>query len=167
MLADAAVVLEPDAVARDAPLDVALEQELAGREEHVHVVEVRLDEPLAQEEVLRRDRREALVAAPRRSVHAELAVGAHHLAVAVADRQELVQRVEDRRVGKHAPHGRHEVVAEEERVLEVHDVGLVRLDELREVLRVEALVAGGHREEVEVVRLRVEEVLVRVRRRRR
>ena len=97
VLADAAVVLEPDAVTGDSPVHVAFEQELARGEEHVHVVEVRLDEALAQEELLRRDRREALVAAARRCVRAELAVGAQHLAVAMADRQELVQRVEDRR----------------------------------------------------------------------
>ena len=97
-----------------------------------------------------------------RGVRAQLAVGPQHLAVAMADREVLVQRVEDRRVGEHAPDRRHEVVPDEERVLEVHDVGLVRPDELREVLRVEVLVAGGHREEVEVVGLRVEEVLVRI-----
>jgi hypothetical protein len=105
VLPDAAIVLEPDALSRDAPSHVALQQELARREEHVDVVQVRLDEPLAEEELLRRYRREALAAAPRRGVCAQLAVGAHHLPVAMADRQVLVQRVEDGDIGEHPPDG--------------------------------------------------------------
>ena len=56
----------------------------------------------------------------------------HHLAVAVADRQVLVQRVDDRHVGQRVPGDAHEVVAEEERVLEVHDVRLLGEQEVAE-----------------------------------
>ena len=106
--------------------------------------EMRLDEPLAQEERLRADLREALVAAARRRLQAQLvAVGAHHLAVAVADRQELVQRVDDRRVRQRAADRAEHVVADEEGVLEVDDVGLVREQEVAADARVERLVARG------------------------
>ena len=67
-LRDATVVLELQPLAGDAPVDVALEQEVARTQELVHVLEVRLDQALAQEEVLRRPVREALVAAPRRGL---------------------------------------------------------------------------------------------------
>ena len=78
-------------------LQVLLHQLRARRQEAVDVLELALDEALAQEERLLADLGEAFVAAPRRGFVAELgAEAAHHLAVAVADRQELVQRVDDR-----------------------------------------------------------------------
>ena len=68
---------------------------------------------------------------------------AHHLAVAVADRQVLVQRVDDRRVGQRVPRHAHDVVAEEERVLEVDDVGPVREQEVAEEPRQDLLVRAS------------------------
>ena len=75
---------------------------------------------LEQEELLRRDAGKALVAAGRRGVVAQLgAPRAHHLAAVVADRQQLVERVDDRRVRQRVAHlaqSRTDVVDHEGRV---------------------------------------------------
>ena len=73
------------------------------------------------------------MAATRRGLQARLlGGGAHELPVAVADRQELVQRVDDRALGQHAAEREH-VVADEVRVLEMDDVGLECPQEVRDV----------------------------------
>ncbi len=156
------VVLEQDPLARDAPLDEPLEQHGAGGDEQVDEPELRLDEAPAQEEALRGRVGKALVASPRRLVIAEGMVhGPDHLALVVADREELVQRVDDRHAGQRPPDLADGVIAQEERVLEVDDVGADGEQELAEVLGVEALVEA-HRsvEPVEVVAIGIDEVLV-------
>ena len=97
------------------------------------------------------------------SWHSSLLPRAHHLPVVMADRQVLVQHVDDRRVGQRVLRDAQDVVADQEVVLEVDDVGLVRQQEVAEVARERLLVgrtAGrGSRSRVDVG---VEEVLVGV-----
>src|SRR5689334_13671474 len=115
-----AVLLDLDPLGIDSPADVLLHQLGARRDEAVDVLELALDEAFAEEERLLADLREAFVAAPRRGLFAALGVeGADHLSIAMADRQELVQRVEDRRVGQHATDQAEQVEPDEVRVLEV------------------------------------------------
>src|SRR5688572_12675731 len=64
----AAAFLEPDLLARDAPVHVPLEQEVTWCEEEVDLIEVRADEPFAEEEVLLRTLHEALMTATRRGL---------------------------------------------------------------------------------------------------
>ena len=110
---------------------------------NVHEREMGLDEALAHEE------RPAGVIVGKHSwqrrgdssSQSSLVLGADHLAVPVADRHVLVKRVDDRRVGQRvAGHADH-VVARCRRVLEVHDVGLLREQEVAEVPR-QHLLAG-------------------------
>ena len=64
----------------------------------------------------------------------------------MADRHELVQRVDDRRIGQRVLDLPQHVVAEEHRVLQVHDVGLDRLQERPQMLGVELLVVADRAE---------------------
>ncbi len=80
----------------------------------------------------------------------------------VAYRQELVKRVDDRRVGQDGAHEGDEVVAKEERVLEVNDVGVVCAEKVGVVLRVDRLDPKAQPEEVELLGLGEEEVLMLV-----
>src|SRR5262249_17069243 len=134
-----------------------------GRQEQIDVLEVRQQKPPAQEEVLRRNVREALVAAARRRLAARL-VGARpdHLAVAVADRPELVQRVDDGGARQRRPRLPQQIDAEEERVLEVDYVGPVGAQELVVVVGDQVLVARRQQEGVEVGRVYAGQVLVGV-----
>jgi hypothetical protein len=130
----APVCLEADLRARDAPVDEALDGVLACGEEVIDEREVGLGEPLAHEEALRADLRKALVTASRRRVRAELPVPrTDELADVVTDRQVLVQRVHDRRVGQRVAYHADRVEADEERVLEMDDVGTVREKEVPEI----------------------------------
>ncbi len=61
-------------------------------------------------------------------------LGPDHLAVVVADRQVLVEHVDDRRVRQRVPRDAQEVVAEQVVVLEVDDVGPVREQKVAVVL---------------------------------
>jgi hypothetical protein len=149
-------------LARDPPGGVRLEQEGARADEAVHLGELGLDEALAQEEVLRRDVGEAGAALARARAGAQRAAGREQLAVAEAHRQVLVQRVDDRGVRQHVADGAHQVEAEEQAVLDVHDVGLVGAQEVGQVARVELLVARAGQEPVVVGRVGVEEVLAGV-----
>ncbi len=163
MLADAAVVLEPDAVRAGCP---SRRSAPAGTGSAPGTWST-----CARCDLMNRSRRKnscggisgkhSLQRRGEACVHSS-PLGPHHLPVAVADRQVLVQRVEDRHIREQAPDRRHDVEADEERVLEMDDVGLVCLEEVGDVPGVEALVARRHREEVEVARLREQEVLVRV-----
>ena len=93
----------------------------------------------AQEERLRRDLGIALVAAPRRGLQAQLAAeGPHQLAVVVADREVLVQRVDDRNVGQQAPRQAEQLGADEQGVLDVDHVGALGAQHLGEPLGVDA-----------------------------
>ena len=124
---------------------------------------LRLDEALAHEEVLWSDSGEALVAAARRLLSAQLVVlRSDHLAVPVADREVLVQGVDDRRVRQRVARHPDHVVAEVVRVLEVHDVGLQVPEEPLEMDGQRRPVGQPSEEVVEVAELGVEQVLVRV-----
>ncbi len=159
----AAAFLEPDLLARYAPVHVALEQEVARRKEQVDLIEVRPDEPLAEEEVLLGAFGEALGAATRRGLQAKRLVhGSHESAVTVADGHVVVQRVDDRRRGQHAADQGDQLAAHEQRVLKVHDVGVLRAQEVGEEPRVQRLLPIGHVEEVEPALLDPHEVLARV-----
>ena len=94
----------------------------------------------------------ALVAAPRRGLQAQLAVeGPHELAVVVADREVLVQRVDDRNVGQQAPRQAEQLGADEQGVLHVDHVGALSAEHLGEPVRVDTLVPRRHEELVELL----------------
>ena len=119
------ILLDNDLVGRKSPFDVPLAQVRAWCDEAVHQREMRLDESLAQEEGLRADLRIALVAASRRLLRARLIVGhTEHLPLSVADRHELVERVDDGRIRQRVPDLAKQVVSEEHGVLEMDDIGL-------------------------------------------
>jgi hypothetical protein len=118
-----AVVLLENPARFDAPIQIAVHQEPARRNEEINVLEVGLDELLAQVEVSWRDVREAAVTATWRCFETQLIVnGAHHLTMTVADRQVLVQRVQDCCVRKRAPCRADRGVAPKKGMLEMHDV---------------------------------------------
>src|SRR5581483_11904836 len=82
-----AVLDHAELVARQAPVDVALEQEVARADIQVGELQEGLDEDVALEELALGNVREAGAALGRRRAIAQrLALGFHHLAVVVADR---------------------------------------------------------------------------------
>ena len=142
-----ALRLDLDPVGGEAPGDVLVADVLVRRDEQVDERQVRLDEALSHVEDLGADLGEALVTAARRLLLAQLTLGVapHHLAVAVADRQVLVQGVDDRHVRQRVLRDAHDVVTEEDRVLEVHDVGLLGEQEVAEEPRQDLLVRATSR----------------------
>jgi len=87
-------------------------------------------------------------------------VGLHHLSAAVTNRQILVQRVYDRRIGQRIADLADKLVTEEPSVLKVDDVGPGGEQKVAKVSRVQPFV--GHRaiKRIKTKTLRIEEVLV-------
>src|SRR2546421_8600792 len=85
--------------------------------------------------------------------------GPHHLTVLVADRDEVVERVQDRGVRKRVADFTDHVEAEEQRVLKVDYIRFVRLEKVANV-RPQALVGVPSVERVKACELVVAEVLV-------
>src|ERR671910_2155032 len=138
----ATVVLDDNLLDGDAPIHISIAQEAARGEEEIDQRELLLDEPLANEELLRCDVGEALVTASRRLLRARfLAPDPEHLALSVADRQELMQRVDDRGFRKQVVRRPNRLVADEQRMLEMDDVRAMRGEEVGEVADYDLLVS--------------------------
>ena len=125
-----------DLLRRKAPVDVPALRELTRRDELIDQIEVGLQEQLAQEEVFRRDAREALRARTRIGAVTELPGLAvlHHLPAGVADREKLVQREDHRYPRGPVPDLPDQIDADTRVVLEVHDVGGEPFEQLTEVV---------------------------------
>ena len=85
---------------------------------------------------------------------------AHHLPVVVADRDVLMERVDDGGLGAAVAYLADERVAEELRVLYVHDIRTHRHEEVADVFRVEVGIGHGAVEVVVLELVCVEHVLV-------
>ena len=130
----APVLHDGDQVRIDAPADVAVAQEGAGRQEMVHQPEHRLDVLLAQNELVGGPVGEAAVAGVGRGRAAKgVAYRRHHLPVVGADRVIVVQRVDDLRPRADAADQEQHLHAQQQRVVDVHDVRLEGAQQVRQV----------------------------------
>lgn len=112
-----------DLLAGDAPVDVALAQEAARRDEAVDGGEMRLEEALAQQETVRADLREAAMTLGGRCAGAALPVTRpQHQPVMMADRIIVVQRHHDRRLRQEPPRQRQELGADQHEMVDVDDI---------------------------------------------
>ena len=125
---------------------------------------MRLNEPLAQVERLRRDIRKALVATLGRLLVAKFFVvdAPYHLALPVAYRQVLVESVDDGTLGQRVSDLPDHVVAKEQGVLEMNDSRSEGNEELVEVLGVEFFVRNGPGQPFKFIPIGVKKVLVGV-----
>jgi hypothetical protein len=147
-----AVLDDEQPVGRQSPVGIALRQEGARRDIGVGKLQHRTHEAFPLQEARRRDIGEAGVAVGRRGTAAKLrALGLHHLAVVVADRQELVERHDDRRIRQRFAHGIERLETEAQHMVEMHDVRPEIADEADEVATDVVGVAVGQEEVVVVV----------------
>ena len=128
----AAVAQHRDFVGRQAPGDIAVAQEVAGRDELIDQRQHAFQVLLAKHELVGRAVGEAAVAGIGRSAGAELvAVGRDHLAVIGADRIIVVQGIDDPCFRHDAPDQEQHLHAQQQRVVDV------------DYIRAEGLEQGG------------------------
>ena len=115
----------------DAPFDVELQHEAAGRREGVDRLEMLLQPHLAQKEEFRREFGKTLMTTNAGRLLAQRLVGApNHLPVGRADRHELVKGEDDARARQGLAGDADEIDAKGEKMMEMDDVGLDQLQEL-------------------------------------